>query len=98
MERLIAIGEVLAPHGVRGELKVRPLTDFPQRFRRLKRAFLGAGDGPSTEVLVERATVEVKRLVDTWGEPKGGLEVMKGFKAQYDPQGILSSGRFVGGI
>jgi 16S rRNA processing protein RimM len=33
---LVAIGEVLRPYGLRGEVKVRPLTDRPQeRFRRL---------------------------------------------------------------
>ena len=28
----VSIGRVLAPRGVRGELKVEPLTDFPERF------------------------------------------------------------------
>lgn len=29
---LITIGVIVAPHGVRGELKVIPQTDFPERF------------------------------------------------------------------
>ena len=38
---LIAIGEVLRPYGVRGEMRVRPLTDRPQeRFRALEACFL----------------------------------------------------------
>lgn len=38
---LVAIGEVLRPHGVRGEVAVRPLTDRPsERFRRLEACFL----------------------------------------------------------
>jgi 16S rRNA processing protein RimM len=28
----VAIGRIVAPRGVRGELKVEPLTDFPERF------------------------------------------------------------------
>jgi len=28
----VAVGRILAPRGVRGELKVEPLTDFPERF------------------------------------------------------------------
>ena len=28
----VTVGRVLAPHGIRGELKVQPLTDFPERF------------------------------------------------------------------
>ncbi len=31
-ERLIAIGEIVRPHGVRGEVRVTPLTDRPERF------------------------------------------------------------------
>jgi 16S rRNA processing protein RimM len=30
--RALTAGRVLAPHGVRGEVKVEPLTDFPERF------------------------------------------------------------------
>lgn len=38
---LIAIGEVLRPYGVRGEVRVRPLTDRPrERFRGLEACFL----------------------------------------------------------
>jgi len=37
--RLI-IGRITRPHGVRGEVKVRPETDFPQRFGRLRRVLL----------------------------------------------------------
>ena len=38
---LIAVGEVLRPYGVRGEMRVRPLTDRPEeRFRRLEACFL----------------------------------------------------------
>jgi 16S rRNA processing protein RimM len=31
--KLIAIGKAVAPHGVRGDVRVIPLTDFPDRFR-----------------------------------------------------------------
>jgi 16S rRNA processing protein RimM len=36
----VTIGEVVAPHGVRGELRVTMLSDFPQRFLALQRVFL----------------------------------------------------------
>jgi len=32
-EKLIAIGKIVAPHGVRGDVRIIPLTDFPDRFR-----------------------------------------------------------------
>jgi len=36
----ITIGEVVAPHGVRGELRVTVLSDFPQRFVSLRHVYL----------------------------------------------------------
>jgi 16S rRNA processing protein RimM len=42
---LVAVGEVLRPYGLRGEVKVRPLTDRPwERFERLKRCVLWEPD------------------------------------------------------
>jgi 16S rRNA processing protein RimM len=35
------IGNVVAPFGVRGELKIRPLTDIPNRFTDMKTVYLG---------------------------------------------------------
>ena len=38
-EELITIGQVIATHGNKGEVKVYPLTDFPDRFERLEKIF-----------------------------------------------------------
>lgn len=32
----VVIGQVLGAHGVKGEVKIRPLTDFPERFLDMK--------------------------------------------------------------
>jgi 16S rRNA processing protein RimM len=37
----VVIGEVVAAFGVHGEVKVRPLTDFPERFAHTSTVFLG---------------------------------------------------------
>ena len=34
-ERLVVIGEIARAHGLRGELRVTPLTDHPERFERV---------------------------------------------------------------
>lgn len=39
--RYLIIGRVLKPFGVRGELKIEILTDFPERFASLRQIFLG---------------------------------------------------------
>jgi 16S rRNA processing protein RimM len=43
---LIKIGQITAPHGVRGEVRVYPLTDFPERFATLHSALLGSDARP----------------------------------------------------
>jgi 16S rRNA processing protein RimM len=39
----LIIGKILKPFGVRGELKVEILTDFPERFASLRQVFIGDG-------------------------------------------------------
>jgi 16S rRNA processing protein RimM len=41
----LAIGKIVAPHGIRGEVKVEPLTDFAERFAAGGQAFLGPQTG-----------------------------------------------------
>ncbi|WP_425807256.1 ribosome maturation factor RimM [Desulfitobacterium sp. Sab5] len=36
----VLIGEVIKPHGVQGEFKVYPITENPQRFKKLKKVIL----------------------------------------------------------
>lgn len=43
----IAVGQIVGPHGIRGEVKVEPMTDFPERFRKGAKVYLGAAtDAP----------------------------------------------------
>lgn len=37
----LLLGEVLRPHGVRGELRMRVLTDYPERIPQIERVYLG---------------------------------------------------------
>ena len=37
----LVIGEVLRPHGVQGELRIRILTNYPERIAKLKTVYLG---------------------------------------------------------
>ena len=40
MEGYLRVGMILRPHGVRGAVKLLPLTEDLSRFRRLKSCFL----------------------------------------------------------
>jgi 16S rRNA processing protein RimM len=52
---LIAIGKVLKPWGVRGEVKVQSLTDFPERFKDLRRVYLVSPRGNEIVCAVKSA-------------------------------------------
>lgn len=51
MSGQIIVGKIGAPHGVRGEVRIVPLTDFPDRFKKLKKIFLD-----------EKQTLEIERV------------------------------------
>lgn len=45
MEEYLRVGVITTTHGVRGEVKVFPTTDDPNRFKDLKQLFLDTGKG-----------------------------------------------------
>lgn len=49
-------------------------------------------------LVVLQASPELKRTVDVWGPIGDALPLMQRVKGQFDPAGIMSPGRFVGGI
>lgn len=66
----LVVGRVVAPFGTRGEVRVRPETDFPERFRRLREVCLELPNGDE-----RRARVVGARL-----SPRGVLLRFKGYK------------------
>lgn len=51
MQEILKIGVAIKPQGVRGEIKVKPLTDNPDRFKKLKTVLI---DGSVVRVLGAR--------------------------------------------
>jgi 16S rRNA processing protein RimM len=51
--RYLVIGRITRPHGVRGEVRVQPRTDLPERFGWLERVYVG--DGTPKPMTVVRA-------------------------------------------
>ena len=43
MEQFLQVGAITSTHGIRGEVKVFPTTDDPDRFRKLKQVILDTG-------------------------------------------------------
>lgn len=49
-------------------------------------------------LVVESAPTELKSMLDVWGDVGESLELMRALKEVFDPNYVLSPGRFVGGI
>jgi len=57
----IVIGQITKPHGIRGEVRVKPHTDEPQRFTWLEQVYVGKTD-PQL-MAVEKARVHQKMVL-----------------------------------
>ena len=57
LDDLIFIGIVTKPHGMAGEVKVKPLTDFPTRFEELKRVNMVSKDSDLFEHVVQNVRI-----------------------------------------
>lgn len=64
-QEMVAIGRVARAQGRRGEVAVNPLTDFPERFRKLARVFTDDGAGHPLALSVE------------WVREQGGRPIVK---------------------
>lgn len=53
-DNLIAVARITTPHGVRGEVKLQPLTDFPRRFEQTESLLLENG----TKMYLESARLQ----------------------------------------
>ncbi len=55
-------------------------------------------EGVEGSLVLEAAPVAVKRSLGAWGAPGDAFQVMRRVKAEFDPRGTMSPGRFLGGI
>lgn len=60
----LIVGEVLRPHGIRGELRLRFLTDYPERLTAGKQLYLGEDVGDSR---MQTFTIEALRTNKEYG-------------------------------
>ncbi len=85
METVI-IGEVLKPQGIKGELKIYPITDNVSRFKKLKKVYLSDGRNDQS-FIVDAVRIDPKEMVflklkgiDTPEE----VEKYRGFQVRID--------------
>ncbi len=58
----VVVGEVLKPIGIKGEIKVYPLTDNAQRFKKLKKVYL-TNNQVHSEFKIQRVRIDPKGMV-----------------------------------
>jgi glycolate oxidase FAD binding subunit len=49
-------------------------------------------------LMIQNAPIELKQRLQMWGQEGADLIAIKRVKTHLDPSGIMSPGRFVGGI
>ncbi|MGI6038466.1 MAG: ribosome maturation factor RimM [Limnochordia bacterium] len=82
MERLIKVGQLLAPHGLRGEMRVWPLTDGPERFTELERVYLIEGEEPIQALYIEGVRFH-KNLVIVKFQDLDTIDAVEPFRQRY---------------
>lgn len=65
-----------------------------EQIRRLRANAIGAGGS----LMIEKAPPRIIREADAWGPAGSTVALMKSLKERFDPQDMLSPGRFVSGI
>lgn len=78
-DRGISVGKIVAPHGVRGDLRILPDTDWPERYQALKRLFLG---GKSYRILSARPHKNVYILRLEGVDDRNAAETLVGLTAE----------------
>ncbi|MCL5286646.1 MAG: FAD-binding oxidoreductase [Acidobacteria bacterium] len=72
--------------------------DTLRRLTAAAQEFFRAADDSSARAMIEWCPSELKRELSVWGPPRDDLALMRSLKNEFDPRGILSPGRFHGGL
>jgi len=75
---------------------VWPTGDEPEADLQLATRLRQAAASLGGTMVVEAAPPALKERLDIWGEPGPDFPIMRRLKEQFDPQGILNPGRFLG--
>ena len=79
MQEYLLIGEITKPQGVQGELKLRPITCDPSRFKNMDYAFLKEGEGyRRVNIRVRRAGADAVFLRMEGVNTRNDAEEMRG--------------------
>jgi glycolate oxidase FAD binding subunit len=112
MDRLaLELSSAAADNSIRFALLLRPYgfayfallpsnksTSTPQAMAQIASRVFQTCAEVGAKASIESAPLELKRAVNIWGPARPDFELMRRVKTVFDPAGILSPGRFAGGI
>lgn len=89
VQDLLAIGRIEKVFGLRGEIVVESMTDSPDRFRKVKKAYLGRTEESAYPVAIERVSIEHRgiRAKLSGIDSRTAAEEIVGFLLFVDPAG-----------
>ncbi|HLF71194.1 MAG TPA: ribosome maturation factor RimM [Dehalococcoidia bacterium] len=88
----IAVGRIVSAHGIRGEVKVEPLTDFPERFDKGAELLL---DGAPLRIETSRWQEHLVVLKLSGVASRGAAELLRGKRLMVpEPRVLLEHGRY----
>jgi glycolate oxidase FAD binding subunit len=91
---------VVTAHAASGIVRAGFLVDEPSAgpLREGLEGLRSQVEAAEGSLVVEAAAGALRRSFDAWGKPREALTVMRRLKTEFDPQGLLAPGRFVGGL
>lgn len=87
---LVAIGRIIAPHGLKGTVKVEPMTDFPERYHQTDAVWI-AGNGILEKLHVDQVRVQGRFLLVDFQELQTieAAERLRGCFIQVEPDNLV---------
>ena len=94
MEQHIVIGKIVAPHGVRGEFRIMPQTDHPERYAKRKKITLDNGRDYTVQSLRQHKNVYLMKVEGI--ETMNDAETLRGRTIVLRPEELppLPEGQF----
>ena len=95
MEKQVVIGTIIAPHGVRGDIRILPQTDHPEQFLELSSLLLE--DGRSLQITSARFHKRMVLMKCRGVETMNDAELLRGKKVLINSEDLpqLGEGEYI---
>ena len=91
MEKQVVIGTIIAPHGVRGDIRILPQTDHPEQFLELSSLLLE--DGRSLQITSARFHKRMVLMKCRGVETMNDAELLRGKKVLINSEDLPQTAR-----